>query len=69
GDRRSGFRYGCGREAHFLQVPDSGSIDSPMLQAIEKKQIKEQPDADVVIMKDAFGDGRLVRLACFWHDL
>ncbi|CAL9776640.1 unnamed protein product, partial [Musa acuminata subsp. burmannicoides] len=68
GDRRSGFRYGCG-EVHFLQVPDSGSMDSPMLQAIEKKHIKEQPDADVVIMKDAFGDGRRVRLACFWHYL
>lgn len=28
-------------------------------------QIKEQLDADVVIVKDAYGDGRHVRLVCF----
>ncbi|KAG1362791.1 putative protein BOLA4, chloroplastic/mitochondrial [Cocos nucifera] len=64
--RRGGpTRYGgaaarrlCGvRAAH---VSDSGSIDSPMMQSMEKK-IKEQLDADVVMVKDAYGDGRHVR--------
>ncbi|XP_010933003.2 protein BOLA4, chloroplastic/mitochondrial isoform X2 [Elaeis guineensis] len=65
--RRGGpTRYGgaaarrlCGvRAAH---VSDSGSIDSPMMQSMEKK-IKEQLDADVVIVKDAYGDGRHVSI-------
>lgn len=46
------------RAAH---VSDSGSIDSPMMQSMEKK-IKEQLDADVVIVKDAYGDGRHVSI-------
>ncbi|XP_074567906.1 protein BOLA4, chloroplastic/mitochondrial-like [Curcuma longa] len=43
------------------EVSQSGSIDSPMMQAMEKK-IKEQLDADVVIVKDAYGDGRHVSI-------
>lgn len=43
------------------EVSQSGSIDSPMMQAMEKK-IKEQLDADFVIVKDAYGDGRHVSI-------
>ncbi|XP_020083674.1 protein BOLA4, chloroplastic/mitochondrial isoform X1 [Ananas comosus] len=43
------------------QVSDSGSINSPMMQAMENK-IKEQLEADVVIVKDAYGDGRHVSI-------
>lgn len=43
------------------EVSQSGSIDSPMMQSMEKK-IKEQLDADVVIVKDAYGDGRHVSI-------
>ncbi|XP_042439833.1 protein BOLA4, chloroplastic/mitochondrial-like isoform X2 [Zingiber officinale] len=43
------------------EVSDSGSIDSPMIQAMEKK-IKEQLNADAVIVKDAYGDGRHVSI-------
>ncbi|KAG9452935.1 hypothetical protein H6P81_005839 [Aristolochia fimbriata] len=42
-------------------VSDSGSIDSPMMQSMEHK-IKEQLNADKVIVKDAYGDGRHVSI-------
>ncbi|XVE62373.1 hypothetical protein DITRI_Ditri06bG0113200 [Diplodiscus trichospermus] len=40
-------------------VNDPGSIDSPLMQSMEKK-IKEHLDAESVIVKDASGDGRHV---------
>ncbi|XP_058104133.1 protein BOLA4, chloroplastic/mitochondrial-like [Magnolia sinica] len=43
------------------QVSDSGSIDSPMMQSMQKK-IKEQLNADEVIVRDAYGDGRHVSI-------
>ncbi|KAG6467577.1 protein BOLA4, chloroplastic/mitochondrial-like [Zingiber officinale] len=43
------------------EVSQSGSIDSPVMQVMEKK-IKEQLDADVVVVKDAYGDGRHVSI-------
>ncbi|XP_008804411.1 protein BOLA4, chloroplastic/mitochondrial-like [Phoenix dactylifera] len=46
------------RAAH---VSDSGSTDSPMMRSMEKK-IKEQLDADIVVVKDAYGDGRHVSI-------
>ncbi|XP_068635690.1 protein BOLA4, chloroplastic/mitochondrial-like [Aristolochia californica] len=42
-------------------LSDSGSIDSPMMQSMEQK-IKEQLNADKVIVKDAYGDGRHVSI-------
>ncbi|XVE81527.1 hypothetical protein DITRI_Ditri15bG0071700 [Diplodiscus trichospermus] len=38
---------------------DPGSIDSPLMQSMEKK-IKEHLNAELVIVKDASGDGRHV---------
>lgn len=38
-----------------------GSVDSPLMQSMEKK-IKEQLNADTVIVKDAYGDGRHVSI-------
>lgn len=49
----------CGVRAS--QVSDPGSIDSPMMQAMENK-IKEQLNADTVTVKDAYGDGRHVSI-------
>ena len=43
------------------QVSDAGSIDSPMMQSMENK-IKEQLNADVVRVTDAYGDGRHVSI-------
>ncbi|XP_010266421.1 PREDICTED: protein BOLA4, chloroplastic/mitochondrial [Nelumbo nucifera] len=43
------------------QVNDSGAIDSPLMKSMEKK-IKEQLNADLVIVKDAYGDGRHVSI-------
>ncbi|XP_057478795.1 protein BOLA4, chloroplastic/mitochondrial-like [Actinidia eriantha] len=43
------------------QVNDSGSIDSPLIQSMEKK-IKEHLNADSVLVKDAYGDGRHVSI-------
>ncbi|XP_043695262.1 protein BOLA4, chloroplastic/mitochondrial [Telopea speciosissima] len=43
------------------EVNDSGSIDSSMMQSMEKK-IKEQLNADAVTVKDAYGDGRHVSI-------
>ncbi|PIA33798.1 hypothetical protein AQUCO_04000097v1 [Aquilegia coerulea] len=43
------------------QVNDSGSIDSPLMQSMQNK-IKEQLNADVVVVKDAYGDGRHVSI-------
>ncbi|XP_012463912.1 protein BOLA4, chloroplastic/mitochondrial [Gossypium raimondii] len=40
-------------------VNDPGSIDSPLIQSMEKK-IKEHLNAESVIVKDASGDGRHV---------
>lgn len=59
-------RYGNLRKRDFCsvratEVSDSGSIDSPMIQAMEKK-IKEQLNADAVVVKDAYGDGRHVSI-------
>uniref|UniRef100_A0A5B7BIN4 BolA-like protein 1 n=1 Tax=Davidia involucrata TaxID=16924 RepID=A0A5B7BIN4_DAVIN len=39
----------------------SGSIDSPLMQAMEKK-IKENLNAESVTVKDAYGDGRHVSI-------
>ncbi|XP_074566255.1 protein BOLA4, chloroplastic/mitochondrial-like [Curcuma longa] len=59
-------QYGSLRKRGFCsvratEVSDSGSIDSPMIQAMEKK-IKEQLNADAVVVKDAYGDGRHVSI-------
>ncbi|XP_052195954.1 protein BOLA4, chloroplastic/mitochondrial [Diospyros lotus] len=43
------------------QVNDSGSVDSPLIQSMEKK-IKEHLNAESVIVKDAYGDGRHVSI-------
>lgn len=43
------------------QANDPGSIDSPLMQSMEKK-IKEQLNADLVTVKDAYGDGRHVSI-------
>ncbi|XP_008797968.1 protein BOLA4, chloroplastic/mitochondrial-like [Phoenix dactylifera] len=65
--RRDGpTRYGRATARRLCGVPaahvsDSGSIDSPMMHSMENK-IKEQLDADVVIVKDAYGDGRHVSI-------
>ncbi|KAJ9185658.1 hypothetical protein P3X46_005260 [Hevea brasiliensis] len=42
-------------------VNDAGSIDSPLMQSMEKK-IKEELNAESVIVKDAYGDGRHVSI-------
>ncbi|KAF5958953.1 hypothetical protein HYC85_000162 [Camellia sinensis] len=47
--------------ATTTQVNDSGSIDSPLIQSMENK-IKEHLNADSVIVKDAYGDGRHVSI-------
>ncbi|KAH9321210.1 hypothetical protein KI387_015849, partial [Taxus chinensis] len=41
------------------EVSEPGSVDSPMMQAMQNK-IKEQLNAEEVIVKDAYGDGRHV---------
>ncbi|KAL7003844.1 hypothetical protein U1Q18_004987 [Sarracenia purpurea var. burkii] len=43
------------------QVNDPGSIDSSLIQPMEKK-IKEHLNAESVIVKDAYGDGRHVSI-------
>ncbi|KAJ8537039.1 hypothetical protein K7X08_035440 [Anisodus acutangulus] len=40
---------------------NNDSFDSPLMQSMEKK-IKEQLNADTVIVKDAYGDGRHVSI-------
>uniref|UniRef100_A0A1D1Y9W2 BolA-like protein 1 n=1 Tax=Anthurium amnicola TaxID=1678845 RepID=A0A1D1Y9W2_9ARAE len=52
---RRGFSDDLGVRA--AQVNDPGSIDSPMMQAMENKL-----NADIVIVKDAYGDGRHVSI-------
>ncbi|KAJ4849912.1 hypothetical protein Tsubulata_011722 [Turnera subulata] len=42
-------------------VNDAGSIQSPLMQSMERK-IKEELDADSVSVKDAYGDGRHVSI-------
>ncbi|KAK2638516.1 hypothetical protein Ddye_026311 [Dipteronia dyeriana] len=42
-------------------VNDAGSIDSPLMQSMEKK-IKEHVNAESVTVKDAYGDGRHVSI-------
>ncbi|XP_065854320.1 protein BOLA4, chloroplastic/mitochondrial [Euphorbia lathyris] len=42
-------------------VNDAGSIDSPLMQSMEKK-IKEHLSAESVSVKDAYGDGRHVSI-------
>ncbi|XXG75448.1 hypothetical protein AAC387_Pa08g0013 [Persea americana] len=49
------------RRRFSVHVSNSGSIDSPMMQSMEKK-IKEQLNADQVTVKDAYGDGRHVSI-------
>ncbi|RDY09998.1 Protein BOLA4, chloroplastic/mitochondrial, partial [Mucuna pruriens] len=44
-----------------IHVNDAGSIDLPLIQSMEKK-IKEQLNAESVIVKDAYGDGRHVSI-------
>ncbi|CAK7333789.1 unnamed protein product [Dovyalis caffra] len=41
-------------------INDAGSIDSPLMQSMEKKVIKEELNAESVTVKDAYGDGRHV---------
>ncbi|XP_031503516.1 protein BOLA4, chloroplastic/mitochondrial [Nymphaea colorata] len=55
---------GCTRRGFNVratQVSGPGSIDSPMMKAMETK-IKEQLNADEVIVRDAYGDGRHVSI-------
>ncbi|KAE9464581.1 hypothetical protein RHGRI_008871 [Rhododendron griersonianum] len=53
--------------ATTTQVNDSGSIDSPLIQSMEKK-IKEDLNAESVTVKDAYGDGRHVMSNCMaWN--
>ncbi|XP_060204144.1 protein BOLA4, chloroplastic/mitochondrial-like [Lycium barbarum] len=40
---------------------NNSSFDSPLMQSMEKK-IKEQLNADTVVVKDAYGDGRHVSI-------
>ncbi|XP_028782990.1 protein BOLA4, chloroplastic/mitochondrial [Neltuma alba] len=42
-------------------VNDAGSIDSPLMQSMEKK-IKDHLNAESVSVKDAYGDGRHVSI-------
>ncbi|XP_030469016.1 protein BOLA4, chloroplastic/mitochondrial [Syzygium oleosum] len=46
------------RAAH---VNDAGSIDSPLMQSMQNK-IKEHLNAESVVVKDAYGDGRHVSI-------
>ncbi|MQL70824.1 hypothetical protein Taro_003113 [Colocasia esculenta] len=55
-------RFSDGVGVRAAQVNDPGAIDSPLMQAMEKK-IKEQLNADIVVVKDSYGDGRHVRNA------
>ncbi|KAH7855238.1 hypothetical protein Vadar_022776 [Vaccinium darrowii] len=54
-------RRGFCIRASTTQVNDSGSIDSPLIQSMEKK-IKEDLNAESVTVKDAYGDGRHVMI-------
>ncbi|KAK9271949.1 hypothetical protein L1049_002316 [Liquidambar formosana] len=58
-----GYKLGGGRRftTRATQVNDSGSIDSPLMQSMEKK-IKEDLNAELVTVKDAYGDGRHVSI-------
>ncbi|CAM8999053.1 unnamed protein product [Rhodiola kirilowii] len=47
--------------AGATHVNDPGSIDSPLMQSMEKK-IKEELNAEYVSVKDAYGDGRHVSI-------
>uniref|UniRef100_A0A7N0U370 Uncharacterized protein n=1 Tax=Kalanchoe fedtschenkoi TaxID=63787 RepID=A0A7N0U370_KALFE len=47
--------------AGATHVNDPGSIDSPLMQSMEKK-IKEELNAEQVTVKDAYGDGRHVSI-------
>ncbi|CAM8983035.1 unnamed protein product [Rhodiola kirilowii] len=47
--------------AGATHVNDPGSIDSPLMQSMEKK-IKEELNAEHVSVKDAYGDGRHVSI-------
>ncbi|GAB4854060.1 hypothetical protein Ancab_022641 [Ancistrocladus abbreviatus] len=53
-------------------VNDPGSIDSSLMQSMEQK-IKEQLNAESVIVRDAYGDGRHVRqrmvYKAIWEEL
>ncbi|XP_050225829.1 protein BOLA4, chloroplastic/mitochondrial [Mercurialis annua] len=57
-----GFGNNCRRfNVRATNVNDAGSIDSPLMQSMEKK-IKESLNADSVVVKDAYGDGRHVSI-------
>ncbi|KAG5617509.1 hypothetical protein AABB24_005893 [Solanum stoloniferum] len=51
------------RSFSIRATSDTGndSFDSPLMQSMEKK-IKEQLNADTVVVKDAYGDGRHVSI-------
>ncbi|KAK3198365.1 hypothetical protein Dsin_021780 [Dipteronia sinensis] len=49
------------RTTRATHVNDAGSIDSPLMQSMEKK-IKEHVTAESVTVKDAYGDGRHVSI-------
>ncbi|PHU23399.1 Protein BOLA4, chloroplastic/mitochondrial [Capsicum chinense] len=52
----------AGRRSFSIRATsDTGSFDSPLMQSMEKK-IKEQLNADRVVVKDAYGDGRHVSI-------
>ncbi|KAG6655353.1 protein BOLA4, chloroplastic/mitochondrial-like [Carya illinoinensis] len=70
-----GEAYGNGRSSGFgfppvggrcfsspaAHVNDAGSVESPLMQSMEKK-IKEHLNAELVTVKDASGDGRHVSI-------
>eukprot|EP00252_Welwitschia_mirabilis_P000302 TRINITY_DN1033_c0_g1_i1.p1 TRINITY_DN1033_c0_g1~~TRINITY_DN1033_c0_g1_i1.p1 ORF type:complete len:169 (-),score=25.16 TRINITY_DN1033_c0_g1_i1:344-850(-) len=43
------------------QVSDSGAVDPPLMETMKNK-IKEQLNAEAVVVKDAYGDGRHVSI-------
>ncbi|XP_050374288.1 LOW QUALITY PROTEIN: protein BOLA4, chloroplastic/mitochondrial [Argentina anserina] len=55
--------FGSGRRfsTRATHISDAGSIGSPLMQSMENK-IKEQLNAESVIVKDANGDGRHVSI-------
>ncbi|KAL5837163.1 hypothetical protein ACOSQ3_014332 [Xanthoceras sorbifolium] len=59
----SGFGVVCLRKftTRATHVNDAGSIDSPLMQSMEKK-IKDHLNAESVNVKDAYGDGRHVSI-------
>ncbi|OAY44534.1 protein BOLA4, chloroplastic/mitochondrial [Manihot esculenta] len=56
-----GFAGSRGLTVRATDVNDAGSIDSPLMQSMERK-IKEELNAESVTVKDAYGDGRHVSI-------